>query len=154
MPGLWPAAQLIEKALAVNDLVAASAAVRALVRRVGPVAEAWYLFGLIQHKLGRLRRAERLLRRAIACDCDSVDACNRLGILLVGSGRLDEGHTLLLRAHALAPHDPSPMLHLAQVCALLGRGDEAERLIGQAEKCGADPQLARAVRAEILAKPA
>lgn len=154
VPGLWPAAQLIEKALAVNDLAAALAAARALVRRVGPVAEAWYLFGLIQHKLGRLRRAERLLRRAIACDPDSADACNRLGILLVGSGRLDEGHTLLLRAHALAPHDPSPMLHLAQVCAMLGRGDEAERLVERAEQCGADPQLAQAVRAEILAKPA
>ena len=92
--------------------------------------------------------------RALRHDTESVDAHNRLGILLVANGRVDEGHALLARAHQLAPHDPSPLLHLAQACALLGRADEAERLVGDAEKCGADPQLARAVRAEILAKPA
>lgn len=154
VPGLWQAVQLIEKAIGAGDLVAAEAAARALVRRTGPVAEAWYLLGLVNHKRGRLRMAERLLRRAIRCDDQSVDAHNRLGILLVGNGRVDEGHALLARAHALAPHDPSPLLHLAQACALLGRTDEAERLVGDAEKCGADPRLAQAVRAEILARPA
>lgn len=154
VPGLWPAVQLIEKAIGAGDLVAAEAAARALVRRAGPVAEAWYLLGLVHHKRGRLRPAERLLRRALRHDHESVDAHNRLGILLVANGRVDEGHALLARAHQLAPHDPSPLLHLAQACALLGRADEAERLVGDAERCGADPQLARAVRAEILAKPA
>ena len=154
VPGLWPAAQLIEQALAAADLGAAEAAARALVRRIGGVAEGWYLLGLVHHKRGRLRAAERLLRRALRCDAESVDAHNRLGILLVASGRLDEGHALLVRAHTLAPHDPSPLLHLAQACALLGRVDDAERMVAAAEQCGADPQLARAVRAEILAKPA
>ena len=31
----------------------------------GAVAEAWLLFGVVQQKLGHLRRAERLLRRSL-----------------------------------------------------------------------------------------
>lgn len=154
VPGLWAGMQLIEKAIAAADLVAAYAAARALVRRVGRVAEAWFLLGLVLHKLGRLRRAERLLRRAVRYDAQSPDAHNRLGILLVASGRVAEGHGLLLRAHELAPTDPSPLLHLAQACALLGRHEEAEAHVATAERCGADPAMVVAVRHEILAKPA
>jgi Flp pilus assembly protein TadD len=124
------------------------------VRRVGRVAEAWFLYGVVLHKLGRLRRAERLLRRAVRYDDESPDAHNRLGILLVASGRVGEGHSHLVRAHSLAPTDPSPLLHLAQACALLGRAAEAEAHVVAAERCGADPQLVHAVRREILARPA
>ena len=154
VPGLWAGMQLIEKAIAAADLVAAHAAARALVRRVGRVAEAWFLLGLVLHKLGRLRRAERLLRRAVRYDEQSPDAHNRLGILLVSSGRVEEGHRLLARAHELAPTDPSPLLHLAQACALLGRSAEAEAHVAAAERCGADPAMVEAVRREILARPA
>lgn len=151
VPGLWATTQSIEQAVAAGDLPAALATARALVRRVGPVAEAWYLFGLVQHKMGRLRRAERLLRRALRHDRESPDALNRLGILLIATGRLAEGHELLQRAHLLAPTDPSPLLHLAQACALLGRAADAEAHLASAERCGADAELVRAVRAEILA---
>lgn len=154
VPGLWAGMQLVEKAIAAADLVAADAAARALLRRVGNVAEAWLLFGVVQHKLGRLRRAERCLRRALRHDDASPDAHNRLGILLVSSGRLAEGHAHLERAHALAPMDPSPLLHLAQACALLGRTDEAEAHVVAAERRGADPATVQAVRREILARPA
>lgn len=154
VPGLWAGMQLIEKAIAAADLVAAYAAARALVRRVGRVAEAWFLLGLVLHKLGRLRRAERLLRRAVRYDEQSPDAHNRLGILLVASGRVEEGHRLLVRAHELAPSDPSPLLHLAQACALLGRPAEAEAHVAAAARCGADPAMVEAVRREILARPA
>jgi tetratricopeptide (TPR) repeat protein len=150
VPGLWASLRLIEKALAVDDLVAALAACRALVRRVGPVAEAWFSFGVVYHKLGRLRRAERLLRRAVRHDHESPDAHNRLGILLVAGGRVEEGHELLLRAHVLAPTDPSPLLHLAQACALLGRFADADAHVDAAAKHGADPSMVQAVRAEIL----
>ena len=154
VPGLWAGMQLIEKAIAAADLGAALAAVRALVRRVGPVAEAWFLFGVVHHKLGHSRRAERLLRRAVRHDGESPDAHNRLGILLVSTARVAEGHAHLVRAHELAPSDPSPLLHLAQACALLGRLQEAEAHVLAAEGCGADPQMVHAVRREIFARPA
>jgi protein O-GlcNAc transferase len=108
----------------------------------------------VLHKLGRLRRAERLLRRALRLDDGCCDAHNRLGILLVASGRTEEGARHLQRAHALAPADPTPLLHLAQACALLGRHDEAEAHVAAAERAGADRELVHAVRREILAKPA
>ena len=59
VPGLWQGTQLVEKALAAGDVPAALGAARALVRRVGAVAEAWLLFGVVQQKLGHLRRAEQ-----------------------------------------------------------------------------------------------
>jgi Flp pilus assembly protein TadD len=109
---------------------------------------------VVLHKLGRLRGAERMLRRAVRHDAESPDAHNRLGILLVSSGRLEEGHRHLERAHELAPGDPSPLLHLAQACALLGRMEAAESYVAAAEKVGAEPQLVQAVRREILVRPA
>lgn len=153
-PGLLAGTQQVEAAIAAGDLAAADAAARALVKRVGPVAEAWYLLGVVAHKRGRLRAAERLLRRAVRHGPDSSEAHNRLGILLVGNGRVADGRALLQRAHELAPTDPSPLLHLAQACALLGRVDEAEGHVAAAEQNGADPDLVYAVRREILAKPA
>ncbi len=154
VPGLWTGMQAVERTIAAADLDGAHAAARALVRRVGRVAEAWFLLGLVLHKLGRSRRAERLLRRALRFDDACPDAHNRLGILLVASGRTEEGAQHLLRAHELAPGDPSPLLHLAQACALLGRHDEAHAHVAAAERNGADPELVHAVRREILAKPA
>lgn len=154
VPGLWSATQAIERSVAAGDLPAALAAARALVRRSRRVAEAWFLLGVVTHKVGRLPAAERCLRRALRCDGTSPDAHNRLGILLVASGRTAEGHRHLERAHELAPGDPSPLLHLAQACALLGRQAEAEAHLAAARRCGADPQLADAVGREILAKPA
>ncbi|MBL8752375.1 MAG: tetratricopeptide repeat protein [Planctomycetes bacterium] len=149
VPGLWATTQLVEKAIAAADLAAALAIVRTFVRRAGRVAEAWFLYGLVLHKLGRLRRAERLLRRSLRHDHESPDAHNRLGILLVASGRVQEGHALLQRAHLLAPSDPSPLLHLAQACALLGRMAEADAHVDAAANRGADPRMVQAVRAEI-----
>lgn len=154
VPGLWETTQAIEHAIAAGDLDVALETARALVRRAGQVAEAWYLLGVVQHKLGRLRLAERVLRRAVRHDADSADAHNRLGILLVAGGRVEEGHGHLVRAHELAPSDPSPLLHLAQACALMGKVEEAAAHVLAAERCGADPQLANAVRREIVGKPA
>lgn len=154
LPGLWTGMQRIEQQLADGDLPAALASARALVRSASASAEAWYLLGLVRHKLGHDRVAERLLRRALARHEESPDAHNRLGILLVASGRVDEGHAHLLRAHDLAPHEASPLLHLAQAAALLGRRDQAEAHVAAAERLGADPLLVQAVRREILARSA
>ncbi|HEX6813271.1 MAG TPA: hypothetical protein VF384_16740 [Planctomycetota bacterium] len=153
VPGLWAATQRIESAIAAGDLQTALAAGRALVRKAG-VAEAWFLVGIVNHKLEQPRRAERALRRAVRCDASFADAHNWLGILLVGKGRVAQGHRHLLRAHDLAPSDASPLLHLAQACALLGRSEEAERYVLAAERAGAEERLVQAVRREFLARPA
>jgi Flp pilus assembly protein TadD len=151
VPGLWIGTQLVEKAIAARDFDAALAAVRALVRRVGPVAEAWLMFGVVQHKLGRLRRAERLLRRAVTYHEPCPEAHNRLGVVLLQQGELREGDQHLRRAHELAPEDSSTLLHLAQASALLGMPDAAEAQARQAAKLGADPKLVEAVMREIRA---
>lgn len=149
-PGLWRDSQNVEIALAAGDLDAAFAAVVHLCWHSRDVAEVWFLAGLVRHKRGQTQRAERALRRALRVDDTLPDAHNRLGILLVAQGRLVDGLAHLKRAHALAPTEPSPMLHLAQALALLGRADEARRFVAMAASCGADPELVEAVRREIL----
>jgi Flp pilus assembly protein TadD len=151
VPGLWHGTQLVEAAISADDLGAALGAVRALVRRVGPVAEAWLMFGIVQHKLGKMKRAERLLRRSVRYYEDCAEAHNRLGIVLLQSGRVQDGSEHLKKAHELSPKDTSTLLHLAQATALGGCPEAAEEHIRAAEKLGADPQLVQAVRREIRA---
>ncbi|MBX3465010.1 MAG: tetratricopeptide repeat protein [Planctomycetes bacterium] len=154
IPGLWTGARAVEQALAAGDLPRALAAARALVRAAGASADAWYLLGLVQHRCGRERRAERLLRQALRRDEACADAHNRLGVLLLTRGALAAGHHHLQRAHALAPHDPSTLLHLAQAAALLGDHEAAERHVAAAEGLGAEPGMVAAVRLSVQAPPA
>ncbi|MAD33016.1 MAG: hypothetical protein CMJ88_04590 [Planctomycetes bacterium] len=151
VPGLWQGSQLVEKALAADDLPAALSAVRALVRRVGPIAEAWLLFGVVEHRLGRRRRAERLLRRALAYDADCADAHNRLGALLLEEARNEESYRHLLRAFELAPEDSATLVHLAQAAARIGRLDEARQHLRAAAQFGASSKLVSAVLRKIEA---
>ncbi|MCR9246065.1 MAG: tetratricopeptide repeat protein [bacterium] len=149
-PGLWRDSQCVETALAAGDLDAAFRAAVALVRSSRDVAEAWFLVGLVRHKRGQEQRAECALRRSLRLDDSLPDAHNRLGILLVSQGRLEDGIDHLERAHALAPTEPSPMLHLAQGLALAGRQEEAQRFVELAAKSGAAKDLVEAVRREIV----
>ncbi|MCC7395548.1 MAG: hypothetical protein IT455_00615 [Planctomycetes bacterium] len=152
VPGLWHGTQSVEKAIAAADLVAALASARSLVRRAGSAAEAWFLLGVVAHKMGQERRAELALRRAVRRDESFAEAHNRLGILLVAVGRLEQGLPHLQRAHRLAPNDPSPLLHLAQAMAMRGQREDAEAYVAAAARLGADPQLVAAVRREFLAE--
>ena len=151
VPGLWQGSQLVEKALAAEDLPAALSAARALVRRVGPVAEAWLLFGVVEHRLGHSRRAERLLRRALAHDGDCADAHNRLGALLLEGARNEESYRHLRRAFELAPEDSATLLHLAQAAARIGKLDEARQHVRAAAQFGASSKLVSAVLRKIEA---
>jgi len=153
VPGLWAGTQTVEQLLAAGDFAAALTAARALVRCTGRAAEAWFLLGLVRHRLGQERRAERVLQRALRLDELCADAHNRLGILLLTRGALPQGHAHLQRAHALAPHDASTLLHLAQACALLGHTAEAVRHVDLAERLGAEASLVAAVRRAIVVPP-
>lgn len=149
VPGLWHATQLVERAIAAQDLGAACEAARALVRRAADVAETWLMYGIVLHKRGKVRRAERPLRRSLALDPAVAEAHNRLGVVLLQTARVAEGLGHLEKAHELAPADTSTLLHLAQAEALSGCHDEADRRLQQAAGLGADPELVAAVRAEI-----
>jgi tetratricopeptide (TPR) repeat protein len=149
VPGLWSGTRAVEQALARADLPRALDAARVLLHGVGSVAEAWHLYGVVRHRLGHERQAERALRRALRCDEQCADAHNRLGILLAGRGDVDEGHRHLVRAHELAPSDPATLLHLAQTCAMLGRTGDALQHVTAAESLGADPKLVAAVRSAV-----
>ncbi len=151
VPGLWAGSRTVERLLAAGDLSGACTAAAALVRDTAGAAEAWYLLGMVQHRCGRERRAERLLRRALHRDDGCADAHNRLGILLLTRGDLDQGRAHLLRAHALAPQDASTLLHLAQACALLGDLGAAAGHVAAAERLGAEPGLVAAVRGALQA---
>ncbi|MFN6147449.1 MAG: hypothetical protein ACK5AL_13890 [Planctomycetota bacterium] len=151
-PGLWSGLQRGERALAAGQLDLAVVESRRLVRTHRRSAEAWHQFGLVAHQRGRLRAAERALRRALACDDRCGEAHNRLGVLLLLQGRAEDGHVHLLRAHELAPHDTSPLLHLAQVEAVRGQRAAAEAYLAAAVRLGADPQVLAAVRREVAAR--
>ena len=118
VPGLWNGIRGVEQQIERGALDEARAAARAVVRRAPRVAEAWLMLGIVEQKLGRLRRAERVLRRAVLRDAGCAEAHNRLGVVLLQRGSVGEGAALLERAHALAPDDTSTLLHLAQARAL------------------------------------
>lgn len=149
VPGVWGAVQRTEAQLGAGDPRGALREIRGAITRLGHQAELWYLVGVIRHRLEQGRRARHAYQRALRLDAEMADAHNRLGILLVGMGRLGEGHAHLERAHELAPGEASPLLHLAQACALLGRARDAERHIAAAAAAGAAPELVAAVRREI-----
>jgi Flp pilus assembly protein TadD len=94
------------------------------------------------------------LRRALGIDDNLGEAHNRLGILLLSQGNLDLGTQHLLRAGLLSPGDPAPRLHLAQAFALLGRVQEGERHLAEAERLGANAQTLAAIRAQFFARGA
>jgi Flp pilus assembly protein TadD len=154
VPGLFAAMRRVDQLLLREDRAAALRAARVFVRRDRRIAEAWLFLGIVCHKLGRERRAEWALRRALQLDGELAEAHNRLGILLVVRGELRAGYQHLVRAEALAPVDPSPQLHLAQACVLLGRRDDGSRHLDQAARFGANPEMVAAIRRQFFAKGA
>lgn len=151
VPGLLRAMQQSDAALRDQRPRDALRAARQIVRQARDAGDAWLLLGVVRHKLQQEWRAERALRQAIALDPDLAEAHNRLGILLVGRGRVDEGYAHLARAEQLAPTDPSPQLHLAQACVVLGRRDEGRQHLDRAAELGANPKTLAAVREQFFA---
>ncbi|MSR39930.1 MAG: tetratricopeptide repeat protein [Planctomycetes bacterium] len=154
VPGLFSAMRLADKALSVSQQEHALHIARQLVRSAADSAEAWLFFGIVRQRLGQTWRSERALRNALRLDGNLGEAHNRLGVLLVSKGNLDEGLQHLLRAELLSPVDPSPRLHLAQAFALLGRAADGEREMVQAERLGANPLSLAAIRQKFFAKGA
>ena len=151
VPGLFAGMRNVDTLLAKGDARWALRQAREIVRRSEHAAEAWLFLGVVRQKLRQERRAESALRQAIALDEGLAEAHNRLGILLVGRGEVEQGHEHLQRAVQLAPTDPSPQLHLAQACVLLGRRADAETHLRNAQQLGARPEMLDAVRRAFFA---
>lgn len=154
VPGLFVAMRQVDAALSARDHATALRIAAQLVRRASDSAESWLFLGIVRQRLGHGWRAERALRRALGIDDNLGEAHNRLGILLLSQGNLDLGTQHLLRAGLLSPGDPAPRLHLAQAFALLGRVQEGERHLVEAERLGANPQTLAAIRAQFFARGA
>ena len=154
VPDLFLAMRTVDAAIASGDVRTALRTCRKIVRASPDSAEAWLFLGIARHKLQQDRRAESALRKALALDDCLSEAHNRLGILLVGRGDLDGGYTHLLTAESLAPSDPSPQLHLAQTCALMGRHRDGERHLGRAEELGARSDMVVAIRQKFFRRGA
>ncbi|MEQ1632440.1 MAG: tetratricopeptide repeat protein [Planctomycetota bacterium] len=151
VPGLFAGMRTVDTLLAEGNQRPALRAAREIVRRCRHAAEAWLFLGVVRHKLRQERRAETALRRALALDPLLAEVHNRRGILLVARGQIDVGHDHLLRASELAPTDPSPHLHLAQACVLLGRRADAEFHLRNATDLGARPEMLDAIRRTFFA---
>ncbi len=151
VPGLFVAMRRVDALLARGEARWALRQAREIVRHCRHAAEAWLFLGVVRHKLRQERRAESALRHALQLDGQLAEAHNRLGILLVARGQVQAGHEHLQRAGMLAPTDPSPQLHLAQACALLGRHRDGEHYLQVAERLGANPQTLAAIRQQFFA---
>ena len=90
---------------------------------------------------------ERSCREGLALVPDSSELTGFLGAYYVQQGRLPEALKALELSHRLRPDDPRVTLSLGDVCARLGRIEDARRLLndadGQARKIGEPALVAR-----------
>ena len=81
--------------------------------------------GIRAWQSGNRLAAEGHFRSALAHRPAYAAACSNLGMVLVESGRLDEGHSLLIRAVELDPMHVGARINLANTLYIDGRLDES-----------------------------
>lgn len=102
-----------------------------------------YEQSMTAEKLNRLSEMERLLRRVIVLKPDFQQAYNALGYSLAERNmRLPEARTLIKKALALSPGEPSITDSLGWVEYRLGNRDEAVRLLREAYRGQPDAEIA------------
>lgn len=128
----------------------------------------WNLHGLLAEtymREGRLQEADAELRRAADIDLpqavvqiaqSSIDLSERLGVLLLQSGKpqeLEAAYVLLTGVARHAPDDPEAQYHAAASAFRKGRLDEARTFLATAERLKpGDPRFAQ-LQAEIARGP-
>jgi Flp pilus assembly protein TadD len=116
------------------------------VRRAPKDAEAWHALGVVRLKLGDVPGAEKAYRAGLAADGSALE--NRVGLATVAVMR-DDAPAALRHYDALIKARPRfGDAHLGRSWALLrlGRFDEAEESLGDAERLGASPRAVGAQR--------
>lgn len=112
--------------------------------------ELLYEAALLSERLGRPDQLEKRLQHLLSVKPDHAHALNALGYSWADRNiRLDEAHTLIARALALAPDDPFIMDSLGWVHYRRGDLLQARELLERAHALKADPEIA-AHLAEVL----
>jgi tetratricopeptide (TPR) repeat protein len=91
--------------------------------------QAFYLRGLVYEAMQQPDQARDDYRRAVALNSGHVEAGKRLAEVLLSQGDVDEALQQFQRLHILAPDDPAPQLGAARCQRLLGRTEEAFRML-------------------------
>jgi tetratricopeptide (TPR) repeat protein len=119
---------------------------RKVVKIRPDLAESWYALGLVRSTLGQARRAIRALRQALSRRHDYPAARNRLGILLVSTGRYQDGYRELQQVLEADQDMMSPLLHMTQACYHLKRHEEGVQYLKRAEELFPDHPAVRQTR--------
>jgi tetratricopeptide (TPR) repeat protein len=98
--------------------------------------------GARYHAAGRLRRAARCYRRALAMDPGRADVLHRLGVLALQSSDARGAAEFLQQAVTLKPADAPALCDLGNALVSSGRVDEAIRVLRKAIE--SEPNLAAA----------
>ncbi len=102
-----------------------------------------YARAMLAVRLDKLDIVESDLREIIGREPDNADALNALGYTLADrTERYAEAHELIKRAYELKPDDHYIVDSLGWVLYRMGRNDEALKLLRQAMKIKADPEIA------------
>ncbi|MCX7061054.1 MAG: tetratricopeptide repeat protein [Gammaproteobacteria bacterium] len=105
--------------------------------------ELLYARSLAYERKGSIAAAEADLRAVLAAEPAGARALNALGFMLtVHSQRLDEAETLIAKALALTPDDPSVIDSMGWLRFRQGRPNEAVSLLAKAYEAFPDPEVA------------
>jgi len=108
---------------------------------------------MVLEKLDRVEDATKALRRLVELRPDDAQSLNALGYTLVDrTPSIEEGFTLIERAHKLAPSDPFIMDSMGWALFRLGRLDEAEQYLSRAFFERPDPEIAAHLGEVLFAK--
>lgn len=106
-------------------------------------ADLLYGRSLVHERLGNIGQAEVDLRALLATEPSDARALNALGFMLtVHSNRLDEAETLIAKALALTPEEPSVIDSMGWLRFRQGRPNEALSLLAKAYEAFPDPEVA------------
>jgi tetratricopeptide (TPR) repeat protein len=106
-------------------------------------ADLLYARSLAHERLKNIAAAEADLRAVLMVEPADARALNALGFMLtVHSERLDEAETLIGKALALTPDEPSVIDSMGWLRFRQGRPNEAVSLLGRAYDAFPDPEVA------------
>lgn len=141
-------ANLASSSMLAGDFVAAARAFERATE-LEPSARTLMNLGLMHYYLGDSAKAEAVLRKAIESAPQDYLAWSSLGDVLASAGQRTAANEAFVEAERLARQqvavnnrDPGRLIDLAWITAMLGRFDEAQRLIGTAlELAPTDPYV-------------
>jgi GT2 family glycosyltransferase/tetratricopeptide (TPR) repeat protein/glycosyltransferase involved in cell wall biosynthesis len=122
---------------AANDLANADAFAQSAVAQDAQNADAWRALAEVRYRQRRLGEAETAIEAALHLQPDRLDSLRQLGWILLADNRFGQAQIAFLRARALAPGDPVPMLELAE--AYLRAGEFTRGLAAVDELSGRLP---------------